>query len=316
MIHAHTWTKDGIYVGKINVHRSFHWWHFDFSHMHIYRCIYEHPCLASSWHWSPFTSALYPSPLHFSVLFSYQSTLILPFLHSWPVLWTPYTIIINYPTSVSGNSKVSLVFSFLSVTSSDWPSSMLSLMAKQFPSLLLSSCYFLYTEESLSRWFSEWDFLWLHIPLQFYVPLCSRGGLGHLGWARQWCWFEECCWLWTWKFSLMWPSSKQFGCAQQRSDRKPSACSVRAVLSELLQMLHPLGTQTSSLCTWVGVPWNPTSHAAAMSRDSICIISLLPLLESSKKEILWQERRNQVKAEQKKKVWGEKGLGGQSRVQE
>lgn len=52
-------------------------------------------------------------------------------------------------------------------------------------------------------------------------------------------------------------------------------------------------------------PLKPHVSAATMSRDIVPMISLLPLLESSKKE-MWQGRRNQVETEEGEKVWQEK----------
>lgn len=49
-------------------------------------------------------------------------------------------------------------------------------------------------------------------------------------------------------------------------------------------------------------PNNPTAHTAAVSRETVSVVSLLPLLESSKKEILWQGRRNQMEAKEGEKV--------------
>jgi len=100
----------------------------------------------------------------------------------------------------------------------------------------------------------------------------------------------------------------QFDCVQQRSYWQLFACSMRAVLSFscCTQLscgccIHPAPEHDPS-AHGLGLPCNPTAHAAAVSRETVSVVSLLPLLESSKKELLWQGRRDQVEAEEQEKV--------------
>lgn len=76
----------------------------------------------------------------------------------------------------------------------------------------------------------------------------------------------------------------------------------------VLQMLDPCSPRVWSLLTQgCSLPAALPAHTAAASKETVSVVSLLPLLESGEKDILWQGRRNWVEAEEGESIWGEQG---------